>query len=80
MHADIILEYKVDVKPSQKKWTSSGTITLIIHFNGLYFSISPLLFVLLFSFLPDFYNFLLVGAAVLTQTRLHFFVIGPHGM
>lgn len=40
----------------------------------------PLSFVLLFSFLPDFYNFLLVGAAVLTQTRLHFFVIGPHGM
>lgn len=80
MRADIILEYVVDVKPPQKEWTSSGTITPIAHFNGLYFSITPPPIRSLFSFLPDFYNFLLVGAAVLTQTRLHFFVIGPHGM
>lgn len=50
---------------------------LSLHCPSIFF---PLSFFFLFFSLPDFYNFLLVGAAALTQTKLHFLVIGPHGM
>lgn len=75
MRADIIPEYVVDERVNIF-WNnySNSSLQWPIFLNH------PPLIRSLFSFLPDFYNFLLVGAAVLTQTRLHFFVIGPHGM
>lgn len=70
------LKNMVHVKLSQEERTSPlQQLFQELSLSSLHFSVFPSLF-----FLFDFYNFLLVGAAALTQTKLHFLVIGPHGM
>lgn len=56
----------------RKQKPQEFTIVMILFFFHFSFSY--------FLFLPDFYNFLLDGVVALTQTKVNFLVIGPHGM